>query len=118
MQEPAHVLLADRVKTLCDQGLLMAEIAEQLGCSKNTLTKAFRHWYSSRGETPPDGRGRRKTLQLNSAPDGWLRRVLKPDSAMLLKSRAMLVIQVRRRASFFLRLSIGKKGFVVPGRVP
>ena len=54
--------LADTVKALMDQGLLLQEIASHLGCVHNTVTKAVKHWHRSRGLPVPDGRTRRKEL--------------------------------------------------------
>jgi DNA invertase Pin-like site-specific DNA recombinase len=52
--------IADDVKRLCDDGVLLQEIAERLDCDRNTVTKALRYWHTSRGLCAPDGRTRRK----------------------------------------------------------
>jgi biotin operon repressor len=54
--------LSEAAKTLWDQNLLMQEIAERLGCCRDTVTAAIRHWFESRGLHVPDGRPRRKSL--------------------------------------------------------
>ncbi len=62
--EPAkYRKIADQVKQLCDQGLLLSEIAEQLSCDRNTITQAIAYWHTSRGLPVPDGRTRRKSLK-------------------------------------------------------
>jgi transposase len=62
--------LADPAKALYDQGLLLHEIAAQLGCNRDTVTAAIRSWFESRGQQVPDGRSRRKTLdRKSSTPD-------------------------------------------------
>ena len=50
------------MKELMDEGMLLHEIAELIGCDRNTVTKAARYWYESRGIEYLDGRQRRKTL--------------------------------------------------------
>jgi hypothetical protein len=59
---PPFRAIADDVKAMLDQGLLIQEIAERKHCDKNTVTKAKDFWYVSRGLPVPDGRSRRKTL--------------------------------------------------------
>jgi DNA invertase Pin-like site-specific DNA recombinase len=59
---PVFQSIADDVKAMLDQGMLIFEIADALGVDKATVTKAKIFWYTSRGLTPPDGRSRRKTL--------------------------------------------------------
>jgi hypothetical protein len=54
--------LADQAKAYWDQGLLMQEISDRLGCNRDTATKAIQHWFGSRGLEIPDGRIRRKDL--------------------------------------------------------
>jgi DNA-binding transcriptional MerR regulator len=54
--------IADRVKALFDQGVSYDDIAAELGCQRNVVTKALRHWHAQRGLPPPDGRSLRKRL--------------------------------------------------------
>lgn len=54
---------AEKAKQLYDQGLMNLDIAKQLGCSKSQVTKLIKHWFTSRGQQMPDGRGRRATLK-------------------------------------------------------
>jgi AraC-like DNA-binding protein len=55
---------AEQVKALADQGLMLSDVAARLGLHKSQVTAAFKHYYHSRGLTPPDGRARRGTLQV------------------------------------------------------
>lgn len=62
-REPAsYEIRSEKAKTLYDQGLLMTEIAEQLGCKRSYATKLLRYWFESRGLPFPDGRRRRSRL--------------------------------------------------------
>jgi len=61
-EPPALTERAELVKSMVDQGLMMAEIAIKLGLQRNQITVALHHWYESRGLTAPDGRARRSTL--------------------------------------------------------
>jgi site-specific DNA recombinase len=47
---------------MINEGLLLIEIAERLGCDRNVITKAIKHWHQSRGLPVPDGRARREEL--------------------------------------------------------
>jgi predicted site-specific integrase-resolvase/predicted transcriptional regulator len=62
MEQPYYRQVSDRVKQLMDQGLLLGQIAEVIGCDRNTVTSAARFWYESRGLEYLDGRARRKSL--------------------------------------------------------
>jgi hypothetical protein len=61
-EPPLYQRVAEEVKRLLDEGLLMGTIAERLGIDANTVTAATRYWYTSRGLAAPDGRTRRKEL--------------------------------------------------------
>ena len=62
-REPPEIeALSKRAKELHDEGMMNAEIAEQLGCSRSRLTKILKHWFESRGLEMPDGRSRRASL--------------------------------------------------------
>jgi hypothetical protein len=63
-----HVLIADDVKRMADEGVLFDEIARSLGTDRNQVTRAWVHWHTSRDLTAPDGRTRRKLLTLKSRP--------------------------------------------------
>lgn len=62
LEPPLYVQLSDPAKSLYDDGLLLGEIADQLGCDRNTITHAIAHWFKSCGLPVPDGRTRRKQL--------------------------------------------------------
>lgn len=62
LEPPAFMKLAPEALRLCDEGLLYREIAERLGCDRNTAAKAARHAAASLGRAPVDGRARRKEL--------------------------------------------------------
>lgn len=66
-QSLKHQQIADEVMRLVGEGLLLQEIAEQLGIGRDLVTKAFQWWHTSRGLAVPDGRARRKTLDRKSS---------------------------------------------------
>ena len=55
-----HLLGIDSTEKI--DRLLLQEIAEQLECDRNTVTKALRYAYEREAQTAPDGRSRRQTL--------------------------------------------------------
>ena len=58
-----HVLdQSEEAKRLYDEGLMNCEIAERLGVNRSRVTAILKAWYASRGQTMPDGRSRRETL--------------------------------------------------------
>ena len=54
--------IADQVKALYDEGLLLEEVAARVGRDRGTVRSALSYWFHSRGLPMPDGRNRRKTL--------------------------------------------------------
>ena len=54
---------ADLAKSLYDQGLMNAEIAQRLSVCRSMVTKLLQHWFTTHGDVMPDGRGRRSTLE-------------------------------------------------------
>ena len=62
--------IADQAKALMDKGWLLQEIAKELGCCKDTITAAVKHWHTSRELPVPDGRTRRKSLERKSSKRG------------------------------------------------
>lgn len=62
-EAPLYQQIADSVKKRLDDGLLIGEIADDLGVDRNTVTAAIRYWYKSRDLPVPDGRSRRATLK-------------------------------------------------------
>lgn len=65
---PKHVQLAPRVGELLARNMKLADIAAKLGVNRNVVTAAARHWYQLTGQTPIDGRTRRRQIRL--AKDG------------------------------------------------
>lgn len=63
MEPPLYQKIADDVKRLSDDRLLLQEIAEELNVDRNTVTKAWAYWHESRSLDVPDGRSRRKNLE-------------------------------------------------------
>ncbi len=59
---PELDVLSDKVKSLVDQNLLMTEVADRLKLHRSRITKAYKHWFETRGLPIPDGRARRSTL--------------------------------------------------------
>jgi hypothetical protein len=59
---PLYQRVAEQAKRLWDDQLLIQEIAQQMGCNRETVTKAVAFWHDSRGLPIPDGRTRRKGL--------------------------------------------------------
>ena len=67
-EPPMFQEIAEKAKALYDRGLLLFDIAGQLGCDRNTITSAIAYWHTSRGLPVPDGRTRRKALPGNNHP--------------------------------------------------
>ena len=63
VRTPKYKQIADEVKRLYDEDMLLQEIAETLKVDVNTVTKALKYWHESRGLKVPDGRTRRKSLK-------------------------------------------------------
>jgi predicted transcriptional regulator len=66
--KPLYQRIADEVKRLSDEQLLMHEIATRLRCDISTVTKALAFWHALRGLVVADGRTRRKSLLRKQAP--------------------------------------------------
>ncbi len=63
-REPAqYEVESEKAKELYDRGLLMVQIAQQLGCAPSHITKLIKYWFESRGLPVPDAKIRRSTLQ-------------------------------------------------------
>jgi DNA invertase Pin-like site-specific DNA recombinase len=65
---PLFKRLADEAKALLDLGLLVEEIAERLGCNRDTIRAALRYWFEWHGLPMPDMRTRRKSLAIKNRP--------------------------------------------------
>lgn len=50
------------------QGMLLQEIAAELHVDRNTVTAAVRYSHESRGIPVPDGRRRRRDLEVKTSP--------------------------------------------------
>lgn len=70
---PFFQQIAGRVMELHHTNVLLGEIAEELDCDRNTVTKAIQWWHAQRGLDVPDGRTRRKDLARKSkgSPKGF-----------------------------------------------
>jgi hypothetical protein len=56
----------EQVKRLWDNGMLMVQIAKELGMYKSHATAALKYWFESRGQKAPDGRSRRSSLTIKN----------------------------------------------------
>jgi site-specific DNA recombinase len=79
-ESPQYQSISDEVDRLCDEGLLLGEIAERLSVDRNTVTKAISYWHTSRGLPVPDGRTRRKALARKSGASETSRRKIGQQS--------------------------------------
>lgn len=68
MKPTKAALLATDAKSLFDQGWLLSQIASHLNADRATIRSALRIAFDQNGETMPDGRNRRKTLELKNRP--------------------------------------------------
>lgn len=62
LEQPYYQQISNQVNELMDQGLLLGEIGQVIGCDRNTVTRAARHWSESRGIEHVDGHARRTSL--------------------------------------------------------
>lgn len=62
LKPPYYQEISEKVQQLLDEGLLIAEVAEQVGCDINTVRSASQFWHQERGLEYQDGRARRKSL--------------------------------------------------------
>lgn len=61
-EPPEFIARSEKAKALYDTGMMNAQIAKELGCARNYVTKLLHYWFESRGLVMPDGRSRRSTL--------------------------------------------------------
>jgi DNA invertase Pin-like site-specific DNA recombinase len=59
VEPPLYQRTADAAKDLWHRGRLLWEIADELDCDRNTVTKALTFWHESRGLPVPNNRRRR-----------------------------------------------------------
>lgn len=107
--------IADQVKELYDRGLLIKEIAEQIGCSRNLVTKALATWFARQGEQAPDGRSRRATLNRKHRKPPLYQRVADEvkklvDEGLLLQDIAAKVGVDRNTVTKALRFACEQAG--------
>lgn len=92
-REPPEIeSLSERAKQLYDQGVMNAQIAKELGCARNYVTKLLKFWFESRGLKMPDGRSRRSTLQQKHLEPPVYQQIA--DEAMALYQQGMLLQDV------------------------
>ena len=60
--------MMEPVMELYLQNILLGDIAKQLKLDRNLVTAAIASWHQQRGLPNPDGRTRRKSLQIKSSP--------------------------------------------------
>jgi len=68
LSTPVFQAIAEEVKQLLDQDLLVEEIAERVGRNRDTVRASLRFWYETHGQIMPDLRHRRKTLSIKNRP--------------------------------------------------
>jgi DNA invertase Pin-like site-specific DNA recombinase len=68
MKPPVFRQIAGECKRLLDEGLLIEEIASQVGRLAVTVRAALRYWHEQHGLPMPDMRHRRKTLTIKNRP--------------------------------------------------
>ncbi|MCE9532801.1 MAG: recombinase family protein [Planctomycetes bacterium] len=68
LDPPVFQVIANEVKELYDQELLIDEIAERVGRNRDTVRSALRYWFKIHNEPMPDMRNRRKTLPRKNRP--------------------------------------------------
>ena len=61
-EAPISSKIADQVKALWDDGLLVRDIAAKVGWNRNVVAEALAWWFRQRGLEPPDGRKCRDRL--------------------------------------------------------
>jgi len=86
---------AAEAKELYDQGLMNAEIAQRLGCSRGQVTKRLKHWFESRGLSMPDGRSRRAQLSRKHMEMPLYQQISEP--AMKLSEEKLLIAEIAER---------------------
>jgi transposase len=95
-REPPQIeALSERAKELYDQGLMNAQIAKRLGCSRSRLTALLKFWFESRGLEMPDGRVRRASLKRKHVAPPLYQRIA--DEVMVLYRQQMLLQEIAAR---------------------
>ena len=60
--------LMERAMELFQQQRLLSEIAKELDCNRDLVTKIVQRWHAEHGLPVPDGRTRRKSLEVKGRP--------------------------------------------------
>ena len=68
LEPPLYQRIADEVMVLFQCEMLLQDIADTLAIDRNTVTSAIRWWHEVRGLPVPDGRTRRKGLDVKTSP--------------------------------------------------
>jgi DNA-binding MarR family transcriptional regulator len=68
VEPPLYQQIADEVMVLYQQKMLLQDIADMLKVDRNTVTSAICWWHQVRGLPVPDGRTRRKELEVKTSP--------------------------------------------------
>lgn len=80
IEPPLNQQIADDVMVLYRQDMLLQDIATRFKADRNTITAAIRWWHEIRGLPVPDGRTRRKALDMKtSRPNDVAKPPPKPD---------------------------------------
>ena len=67
-RQPKHELISDAGKDRADEGVPVGAMVKEFQAGPTTITKALRHWYTSRGLEAPDYRSMRGRLKQQSLP--------------------------------------------------
>ncbi len=95
-REPSQTEIdSERAKKLDDEGLMRAQIANRLGCSRSRVTALLKHWHESRGLEMPDGRSRRASLKQKHIDPPLYQRIA--DEVMALCQQGMLLQEISDR---------------------
>jgi hypothetical protein len=68
LEPPQYQAIANEVMQYFEQDLLLHEIATRMKCNIGTVESAIRFWHQERGLPVPDGRARRKSLEVKQSP--------------------------------------------------
>ena len=77
-EPPEFIALSEKAKAMYDSGMMNAQIAKELGCARNYVTKLLKYWFESRGLVMPDGRGRRASLKQKHLEPPLYQRIAEP----------------------------------------
>jgi DNA-binding CsgD family transcriptional regulator len=86
---------SERAKQLYDQGMMNAQIAQSLGCSRSRVTALLKFWFESRGLEMPDGRTRRASLKTKHVEPPLYQKIA--DQVMALWQQQVLLQDIADR---------------------